>query len=207
MSVPARTLTAMSSLTATGVEPQVEIRRSTRRRRTVSAYRDGERIVVLVPARLDPQEEQRLVQDMVRRVERSQARRRPGDMELASSAQRLSEQYLGGLARPVTVRWVDNQRTRWGSCTPSAGSIRLSSRMTGMPAYVVDYVLLHELAHLIRPDHSRAFWQLLEGYPHLERARSYLEGAAFGAGLPAGVADDDMESGGDAAADEVVGVG
>ncbi|NYJ73858.1 M48 family metallopeptidase [Allobranchiibius huperziae] len=171
-------------------EPEVEIRRSTRRRRTVSAYREGDRIIVLVPARLSAREEARLVADMVARVQRSTARRKsPGDVELGADAERLSRRYLGGLARPTSVRWVDNQRTRWGSCTPTRGTIRLSSRLAGMPAYVVDYVLLHELAHLLRPDHSPAFWELLGGYPRLEEAKAYLDGVAFGAGFPA--ADDD----------------
>ena len=174
------------ALTPDGPEPAVEIRRSTRRRRTVSAYRDGDRIIVLVPARLSARDEARLVADMVARVQRSSARRTaPGEEELSADAGRLSRRYLGGLAVPTSVRWVDNQRTRWGSCTPTRGTIRLSSRLHGMPAYVVDYVLLHELAHLLRPDHSPEFWELLGGYPRLEQAKSYLDGVAFGAGLPA----------------------
>ena len=175
------------ALTPDRPEPEVEIRRSTRRRRTVSAYREGDKIVVLVPARLSVQEEGRLVADMVARVQRSAARRKtPGDDGLRADADRLSQRYLGGLAAPTSVRWVDNQRTRWGSCTPTRGTIRLSSRLAGMPAYVVDYVLLHELAHLLRPDHSTAFWELLGGYPRLDEAKAYLDGVAFGAGLPAG---------------------
>lgn len=181
------------ALTPERPEPEVEIRRSTRRRRTVSAYREGDRIIVLVPARLPAQEEARLVADMVARVQRSAARRKaPGDADLRVDAERLSQRYLGGLAKPTSVRWVDNQRTRWGSCTPTRGTIRLSSRLVGMPAYVVDYVLLHELAHLLRPDHSPAFWDLLGGYPRLEEAKAYLDGVAFGAGLPA--ADDTQAS-------------
>lgn len=162
----------------------MQIRRSTRRRRTVSAYREGDRIVVLVPARLPAQDEAQLVADMVARVQRSAARHTaPGDQQLRSRADELSSRYLGGLAAPSSVRWVDNQRTRWGSCTPARSTIRLSSRLIGMPGYVTDYVLLHELAHLLQPDHSPAFWQLLGGYPRLDQAKSYLEGVAFGADL------------------------
>jgi predicted metal-dependent hydrolase len=76
--------------------------------------------------------------------------------------------------------------TRWGSCTPSERTIRLSRRLSGMPEYVVDYVLLHELAHLLVPGHGRPFWAELAGYPHLERARGYLEGVAAAAALAAG---------------------
>ncbi len=167
-------------------KPEVEIRRSSRRRRTVSAYREGGRIVVLVPAHLPAGEEARLVSDMVTKVQRSAARRTAaGQDDLSGRAGRLSRRYLGGLAKPSSVRWVTNQRTRWGSCTPSRGTIRVSSRLIGMPDWVIDYVLLHELAHLLQPDHSRAFWDLLGGYERLAEAKVFLDGVAFGAGLPA----------------------
>jgi hypothetical protein len=156
--------------------PDVEVRRSTRRRRTVSAHREGGRVVVSVPARMSRREEQRWVALMVDRVLAGEAKRRPSDTELMSRARRLSEAYLGGEARPASVRWVDNQRARWGSCTPADRSIRLSRRLSGMPEYVVDYVLLHELAHLLVPGHGRAFWTRLAAYPELDRARGFLEG-------------------------------
>ena len=95
-----------------------------------------------------------------------------------------SEQYLDGRASPESVRWVTNQNTRWGSCTPGEGSIRLSHRLQGMPEYVVDYVLLHELAHLLVPGHGPRFWQLLDAYPRTERARGYLEGVVAAGRLP-----------------------
>ena len=90
----------------------------------------------------------------------------------------LSQQYLDGRARPTSVRWVANMTTRWGSCTTTTGEIRLSDRLQPMPAWVVDYVLLHELAHLIEPDHSPRFWQWVDRFPRAERAKGYLEGVA-----------------------------
>ena len=77
---------------------------------------------------------------------------------------------------PTSVRWVDNMNARWGSCTPVDGTIRLSRRLVGMPGYVIDYVLLHELAHLIEPGHGPAFRAGLAGYERLERAEGFLEG-------------------------------
>lgn len=121
---------------------------------------------------------------MLARLERQERRRRPGDADLMARAARLSERYLDGAASPRSVRWVENQRARWGSCTPEDGSIRLSHRLQGMPTWVVDYVLLHELAHLIVADHGPEFWRLLARYPRTERARGYLEGAGAAAGLP-----------------------
>lgn len=114
---------------------------------------------------------------MVERVLAGERRQRPGDTELAARAEQLSDRYLGGRALPSTVRWVDNMTSRWGSCTPVDRTIRLSRRLAGMPAYVIDYVLLHELAHLLVPGHGPAFWTELAGYERLERARGFLEGA------------------------------
>ncbi|MEV6808838.1 M48 family metallopeptidase [Streptomyces sp. NPDC051132] len=162
----------------------IEVRRSPRRRRTVSAYREGDRTVVLIPARMSKAEEQRWVTVMLDKLAAQESKRVLGDTALAERAERLSAQYFDGRARPASVRWVTNQNTRWGSCTPAEGSIRLSHRLQGMPEYVVDYVLCHELAHLLVPGHGPGFWRLLEAYPRTERARGYLEGVAAAARLP-----------------------
>jgi hypothetical protein len=161
----------------TGETAEVEVRRSRRRRRTVSAHREADgHIVVLVPARLTRAQEAEWVEAMVAKVRRSEARRRPSDDKLMARAQQLSQKYLEGLARPASVRWAANQQTRWGSCTPSDGTIRLSTRLQGLPSWVVDYVLVHELAHLLESGHNERFWRLVERYPRTERARGFLEG-------------------------------
>ncbi|MEV7118498.1 MULTISPECIES: M48 metallopeptidase family protein [Kitasatospora] len=163
---------------------KVEVRRSARRSRTVSAYREGDRTVVLIPARMSHAEEQRWVAQMLDKLAAQEKRRVLGDEALQARAAELSRLYLGGRAEPEQVRWVTNQNSRWGSCTPSERTIRLSHRLQGMPEYVVDYVLLHELAHLLVPDHGPRFWALLDAYPRTERARGYLEGVASAARLP-----------------------
>lgn len=177
-------MAGVTSTTPDGDGPLVEVRRSRRRRRTVSAYRDGDTVVVLVPARLTRAEESEWVRQMLTRLERREARRRPGDAELARRAARLSRRYLEGLAEPKAVRWAANQQSRWGSCTIADRSIRLSTRLQGMPAWVVDYVLLHELAHLLVPGHGADFWELVHRYDRSERARGYLEGVSATTGLP-----------------------
>jgi predicted metal-dependent hydrolase len=156
--------------------PLVEVRRSPRRRRTVSAYRDGDKTVVLIPARMSKKEEQRWVAQMLDQLARRERKVRPGDAELMTRAGVLAKRYLDGRAVPVSVRWVSNQSERWGSCTPVDRTIRLSDRLLGSPQWVIDYVLLHELAHLIEPSHNAQFHALVADYPQAERARGWLEG-------------------------------
>ncbi len=176
---------------------EVEVRRSRRRRRTVSAYREGARIVVLVPATLSADEEAQWVSTMVRRIERAERRARLSDEELLVRARQLSDRFLGGVAVPETVRWVDNQRSRWGSCTPSDRSIRLSSRLEPMPGWVVDYVLVHELAHLIEAGHSDRFWAWVDRYPQTEKAKGYLLGWSAAQGSPEGREPENPDAHGD----------
>ncbi len=172
------------------VPPAVEVRRSARRRRTVSAYRDGERIVVLVPARMSREQERgwvdRMVADVTAREERARVRGpRVGDQALLRRARALNRRYLDPSVDPVTVRWVTTMAQRWASCTPSEGTIRLSDRLRDLPDWVVDYVLVHELAHLTVAAHSAEFWSLVGRYELCERARGYLEGHAAAGHLPA----------------------
>ena len=167
-----------ADLTAAAPREPVEIRRSARRRRTVSAYREDGRIVVLLPDTLTPEQEQEWVRRMVARVAAPKAGRRGdgGDAELAARAAQLSRRYLDGLARPTSVRWVAPMRSRWASCTPQDGTIRVSRRAEQLPEWVSDYLLVHELAHLLEPGHGPRFWELVGRYPRTERARGYLAG-------------------------------
>ena len=129
------------------------MRRSKRRRQTVSAYRDGEKVVVLLPARMSRAEEQKWVAEMISRLQRSETRRRSpareSDEALLQRCAELSEEYLDGRAQPRSIRWVPPMRTRWASCTPSSKTIRVSDRLRDVPSWVLDYVLVHELTHLL----------------------------------------------------------
>jgi predicted metal-dependent hydrolase len=163
-----------------GAAGRVEVRRSERRSRTVTAYRDGERTVVLIPDHFDAQAEREWVERMQARLRDKDRRRFPREDELLARAEDLSQRYLDGRARPTSVAWSERQLHRWGSCSPDDGSIRLSVRLRGRPPWVIDYVILHELAHLLEDRHSQRFWDLLDRYPRTERARGYLEGFESG---------------------------
>jgi hypothetical protein len=148
---------------------EVEVVRSARRRKTVQARKVGGVLRVSIPATMTVAEEQRHVSEMVRRMQR---RDESAVVDLATRAAALSQAH--GLPRPASIRWVDNQEWRWGSCTPVDGTIRLSTRLATEPAWVVDYVIVHELAHLVVPGHSQQFWALVQRYPRAERARGFL---------------------------------
>ncbi|MBG6223758.1 putative metal-dependent hydrolase [Arthrobacter sp. CAN_A2] len=164
----------------------VEVRRSARRKRTVSAdIRDGV-LRVSIPGHFSPGQERQWVERMVERMSAKYLARPVVDEggaapALHRRARSLAQQYLGGRGVPATIGWVTNQNTRWASATPAHRSIRLSHRLQGMPEWVVDYVILHEMAHLIEPSHSPAFWELLDAYPSTGTAKAYLDGAAFAA--------------------------
>lgn len=144
--------------------------RSRRRRKTVEASKRGKVLRICIPASMTKAEEEKWVREMVRRAGRRARRREPSDLQSRGGV--LAERY--GLPQPAAIRWVDNQHSRWGSCTPVDGTIRISSRAAAFPPWVVDYLLVHELAHLREAGHGAAFWALVNRYPKTERARGFL---------------------------------
>ena len=135
-------------------------------------------MVVLMPAGLPETEERRLISEMLVKLARSRGRRgaRTTDAALMERAQALSRQWLGGWAVPESVRWVPTMTTRWASCSPGSREIRISESLRDVPAYVLDYVVVHELAHLVVPGgHPPEFWELVRTFPRTERAMGYLE--------------------------------
>ncbi len=150
----------------------------------MSAYQDGDRVVVLIPNQFSRAEEREWVNRMLERIAARSRRKHHNDADLFERAQMLIRKHLPELdIEPMSIRWVSNQNTRWGSCTPADRSIRLSKRLRGMPEWVIDYVLVHELAHLVVPGHGADFWELIARYPRTERARGFLEGVDAAAGL------------------------
>jgi predicted metal-dependent hydrolase len=143
---------------------------------------------VSVPATMSRAEEERWVNEMLRRIGR---RQQSASIDVHERARALAGRF--GLAAPKSNRWVDNQKQRWGSCTPNDGAIRISSRLAKEPAWVSDYVLVHELAHLHVGGHGKAFWQLVNRYPLAERARGFL--MARGVDEPEGAPDFEPSTG------------
>lgn len=137
----------------------------------MQAEQIGDLIRISIPARMSKAEEAHWVDVMVRRFERRSA---AAAEDLEARAAGLAARY--DLPAPASIRWVGNQLRRWGSCTPSDGSIRISDRLAKYPTWVLDYVIVHELAHLREPGHGKAFHALVDRYPKAERARGFLMG-------------------------------
>jgi predicted metal-dependent hydrolase len=163
----------------------VEIVRSTRRKRTVEAQIINGTIRVHVPARMKQSEVDRYTAELVARLQRAEASDR---VDLVARAGMLARRYK--LPLPKSIRFVDNQKSQWGSCTPATGEIRLSSRLTQFPSWVLDYVIVHELAHLIEFHHNAKFMALVDQYPKAERARGFLTGVHYS---PDGRNDGDVD--------------
>jgi len=154
---------------------EVKIVRSKRRKKTVEVRLESGVLVVRAPAAISDAELKPIVEKLKAKLDKKLRRQqRQGDETLEARAHELNRRYFGGKLTWQSIRYVTNQNKRFGSCTPSYGTLRISHRVERMPAWVRDYVLVHELAHLVEPNHSRAFWKLVNRYPRTERARGYL---------------------------------
>ncbi len=155
-------------------DAQVQVTRSKRSRKTVSArFRDGV-IHITIPAWMSAKQEAEWVTKMVARFERSN---RNTDGDLMVRARQLSKQH--DLPKPASVVWTRELSSLWGSCSTDTGAIRINGKLTKAPSWVLDYVLVHELAHLVHDDHSPAFWDVVARYPKSERAIGFLLGMGF----------------------------
>jgi predicted metal-dependent hydrolase len=157
--------------------PEVRVIRSRRRTKTSSARLVGGIIEVRLPAWLPEPDASATVEDLVRRIQRSRAVA-DGAVDLRARARLLAAKY--GLPEPTAISWSARQEKRWGSCTPAHGTIRISTRLSRVPGYVLDAVIVHELAHLVEPGHGAAFKVLEERFPHRDRADGFLEAMSLG---------------------------
>jgi predicted metal-dependent hydrolase len=154
---------------------KIEVVRSPRRRKTITAERRNGAVVVRLPAGLSRAEERRWVDRMVTRLEeRDRTERLNAGRHLRRAAERINRELFAGRLRWRSIRYVANQRDRYGSCTPDDGTIRISHRVAEYPQWVRDYVVTHELAHLVEPGHTARFYRMVDRYPYAERARGFL---------------------------------
>lgn len=170
-----RNCSVNSGLNMMNDELAVQVIRSKRRKKTVQAKMDGNRLVVYIPAGLDEKEESDLIRKMMTKIENKRTRKTLNDDNyLEKRANELNKKYFNGRLAIHSIKYVTNQNTRRGSCTPARGSIRISHELAEMPKWVLDYVIMHEITHLEHPDHSRKFWNKVNEYKYTERARGFL---------------------------------
>ena len=157
-------------------EGEIIVIRSTRRKKNISAYRQGGRIVVSIPARMSKADERAMVPEMVAKIRAQEAAITMSEEALATRIGELLSELAPEISlRPASVAWR-GMRERWGSCTGVDRTIRISDRLKGAPDYALDYVLFHEAIHLEYFDHGAEFKELLARFPKAEIASAYLDG-------------------------------
>jgi predicted metal-dependent hydrolase len=153
--------------------PPVRVIATRRRRRTVTArLRSGVR-ELLVPSWMSAADRDRWAEAMRLRLEKRMRRSLPTDERLERRAHELNRRHFGGRLTWSSIGFAE-MATRWGSCSFAEGAIRVATRAAKLPEWVLDYLVVHELAHLEHSDHGPAFHELENRYPLTERAKGYL---------------------------------
>jgi predicted metal-dependent hydrolase len=164
-------------LTLPGIsEGEILVIRSARRKRNISAYRQGGRIIVSIPARMSKADELAIVPEMIAKIRSQENDRTPSEARLMERTNELMTSLAPEIiARPASINWRP-MRERWGSCTSVDRTIRISDRLKLAPDYALDYVLFHEAIHLEHFDHGSAFTEVLARFEESELASAYLDG-------------------------------
>ena len=164
-------------LTLPGIsEGEIIVIRSARRKRNISAYRQGGRIIVSIPARMSKADEHAIVPEMIAKIRSQESSRIPSEARLMERTGELMASLAPEItARPASINWRP-MRERWGSCTSVDRTIRISDRLKLAPDYALDYVLFHEAIHLQHFDHGEAFTEVLARFEGAELASAYLDG-------------------------------
>lgn len=166
---------------ANAFPPPIRIVATRKRRRTVSARLRAGVLELLVPDWMSQAERHKWAEVMSRRLQKRIERSKPSDERLVGRASALNERHFGGRLRWTSIVFADMAHL-WGSCTFTSGAIRIAKRAAVLPEWVLDYLLVHELAHLEHSDHGPAFRELETRYPLSERARGYLMALDHAAG-------------------------
>ena len=157
-------------------EGEIVVLRSKRRKKSISAYRQGGRIIISIPARMSKADERSVIPEMIAKIRAQEADESPSETMLMQRCVQLLERYAPEITIcPKSINWRQ-MRERWGSCTSVDATIRISDRLKGAPEYALDYVLFHEAIHLHYFDHGPEFKALLARFPEESRAEAYLEG-------------------------------
>ena len=154
---------------------ETRIIRSKNRRKTIGARLENETIIVYAPVNYPEKELERIIEKFKSRFARRKKKKElNAQVSLIDIAQKLNQTYFGGAIKIESIEYSAHQDRIFGVCNYRDRSIRLSYRLAAMPEWVRDYVIMHEMAHILEPNHSPAFWALVNRYSLTERARGYL---------------------------------
>ena len=158
----------------------VKVLRSRRRRRTVLARLVKDTLLVNAPAALSSARLEKIIADFKVKFERKMLKEElDKKQDLAAVAAKLNARYFDDVLTVNSIEYVTDQTSKFGCCDYRSCRIRISHRIGAMPEWVRDYVIIHEMAHLLEPNHGASFWNLVSRYKLAERARGYLMAAGL----------------------------
>jgi len=159
---------------------EVKIIRSRRRKRTIGARLVKDELLVSAPLAISQERLDKIIADFKIKFTRKKLKEElDRKQNLIDIARKLNEKYFQNKLKVNSIEYVTGQSSKFGCCNYRDANIRISHRIGLMPEWVRDYVIIHELAHLIEPNHSRAFWDIVRRYKLAERARGYLMAAGL----------------------------
>lgn len=159
---------------------EVKVFRSSRRLSTVSARLFKDTLLVNAPLMLSRERLEKIIADFKLKFEKKELKEKLGNKHnLIRVANRLNKKYFGNKLKINSIEYVTNQKRKFGCCNYRTANLRISHKIGLMPEWVREYVIIHEMAHLIEPNHSRAFWDIVSRYKLAERARGYLMAAGL----------------------------
>lgn len=153
----------------------VKIIRSSNRKRTVSARLEGDTLIVHAPEEIPGERLSKIIESFKKRFTRSAMKKEANRSEnLGELAEKLNQKYFGGVIQIGSIEYVASLSCKFGVCNTARKEIRISHVLAKMPDWVRKYVIVHEMAHIIEPNHGAHFWELVNRYELAERARGYL---------------------------------
>ncbi len=166
---------------------EIKVIRSPDRKKTIQAKMVGETLVVYLPLGMHREEERKLIEKMKQKIEKKRLKSQINKNDyLKKRFDELNIKHFQQKLKVNSIEFVTNQERKRGSCTPANGTIRISHKLLDMPRWVLDYVIMHEMTHLVHPNHSKDFWVKVGEYKYTERARGFL--------MAKGMEEEEMEN-------------
>ncbi|MCK4353240.1 M48 family metallopeptidase [candidate division WOR-3 bacterium] len=154
---------------------KIVIKRSATRKKTIQAKLKDEVMEILAPLNVSEKKLNEVIKSFKHRFEKREKEKFFNrESKLPLRVQKLNQKYFGGELKFKYIKYSANQSNSFGICYPHRRTILINGYLKKMPQWVEDYVIVHELAHLVYPNHSKDFWKLVRQYPKTERAIGYL---------------------------------